>query len=219
MNLSFDNIPNPVVQKHLYGSAREAVGKVVPCYSVFAFNKGEYGITDVVTEIARQIGPCHADLCTWTAAKRDISYMYQFVHSGLFTSTRWLVDRSFLSRQPEMFTHLCETYGPECVRITRTHAKFIILRNENYNISIRTSMNLNKNARLENWEATDNVEMASFFSGVVDAIFDAQVMQCWDHGTEHESQFTNLVLVGGEWVVAGSRAKKGRVKSTKPLLL
>jgi hypothetical protein len=121
-----------------------------------------------------------------------------------------------------MCAHLLEKYGAENVRITRTHAKFIVLRNDKWNICLRTSMNLNKNERLENWEVSDSKAMADFMVGIVDAFYDVQQDQCWEVGTEHEAQFRNLVLVDGEWSVAGAKSKKrkkGYVQSKEPIFL
>lgn len=210
------------IKPELYGSAKAAIGEIYQGMNVLGFSKGEYSLVDLASELARQVGECDAVFCTWTAAKRDISYLYEFVNEHTFRSARWLVDRSFTTRQPEMCAHLLKTYGPENVRITRTHAKFIVLRNDDWNICLRTSMNLNKNARLENWEISDSSAMADFMVGIVDAVYDVQQEECWEVGTEHEAQFNNLTLVDGEWVVAGSKSKKkkrGYVQSKEALLL
>ena len=49
--------------------------------------------------------------------------------------------------------------------------KFAIIRNERWNLAIRTSMNLNPNPRLENFEISDDAELAGFFSRIVENVF------------------------------------------------
>lgn len=58
------------------------------------------------------------------------------------------------------------------MRSTRSHAKFVTLRNDDWNLAIRTSMNLNENERLELLEISDDPALADFLDGQVDQIFE-----------------------------------------------
>lgn len=56
--------------------------------------------------------------------------------------------------------------------MTRNHAKFFMLRNEAWNICCRSSMNLNRNPRLEQFDLDDNLEICEFFAKVIAEIFE-----------------------------------------------
>lgn len=153
------------------GTAFQAIGGIYPGCEIFGFTKGQFSLIDVVTAVLSQTGPAEVSMSTWTAANADIQHCYQFLTSGKIESTRWVVDRSFPSRQPEYFEELVKHFGANSIRITKTHAKFCLIRNENWNIVIRTSMNLNKNPRFENFEISDDPDFADYFQSVVDEIF------------------------------------------------
>ena len=67
-------------------------------------------------------------------------------------SLKMIVDRSFKSRQPKYYKKMIELFGINCIREIRNHSKFMVIRNDNWDIVVRTSMNLNNNPRLENIE-------------------------------------------------------------------
>ena len=155
----------------LYGDASQAIGTLTPGCEIFGFTKGQFSLMDVISEILAQTGPATVDISTWTAAKADIGHAGRFVKDGHILSARWVVDRSFPSRQKGYFKMLVDRFGASAIRMTRTHAKFVLIRNEEWNIVLRSSMNLNKNPRFENFEISDDPAMADFFSDMVDQIF------------------------------------------------
>lgn len=155
----------------LYGDASQAVGELVPGCEVFGFTKGQFSLMDVITAILNQTGPAKVDISTWTAGKKDIGHAEQFVKTGLITDSRWVVDRSFPARQLGYFRLLVDRFGVENIRMTRTHCKFVLVQNEAWNIVLRSSMNLNKNPRFENFEISDDSAMAQYFVEMVDEIF------------------------------------------------
>ena len=65
-------------------------------------------------------------------------------------------------------------FGDDCIRTLRTHAKFAVITNDQWNLAIRTSMNLNENPRLENIEISDDEALATFLLSAVDDIFGEQ---------------------------------------------
>ncbi|MGH6920760.1 MAG: hypothetical protein ACREJ0_24010, partial [Geminicoccaceae bacterium] len=95
---------------------------------------------------------------------------------ALIRSLRMIVDRSFLTRQPEYCATMRLVFGDDTIRTTRTHAKFLLVRNESWDLAVRTSMNLNENPRLENIEISDDRALADFLTAVVDDVFRDQAI-------------------------------------------
>ena len=54
-------------------------------------------------------------------------------------------------------------FGDDAIRCTNTHAKIALITNDVWNVAIRSSMNLNKNPRFENFDIDDNEEIAGLF--------------------------------------------------------
>jgi hypothetical protein len=71
---------------------------------------------------------------------------------------------------PELCELITENFG-DCIRTAKIHAKFCTIKNENWNIVLRTSMNLNSNPRIENFEISDDLRFFEFFNEFVQQCF------------------------------------------------
>lgn len=157
-------------------NAREAVGVLTPGAEIYILTYGQFALLDAIVEILHQTGPARVVVATWTAANADLSRMEQQLstNAGLITDLRWIVDRSFATRQPAYCAKMRELFGDQCIRTTRTHAKFVTIRNDHWSLAIRTSANLNENPRMESLEISDDDALCSFLENVADDLFDEQ---------------------------------------------
>lgn len=152
-------------------SASLAIGDIEKNTDLFILTYGQFSLIDALIAILKKTGPAHVSLSTWTAAHAHLDRSAELMGSGNFLSFRLIVDRSFKTRQPKYFNHMKDIFGANCVREITTHAKFMLIQNDEWNIVVRTSMNLNENPRLENIEISDNKDFACFFKNIVDEIF------------------------------------------------
>jgi hypothetical protein len=155
-------------------SASEAIGPIEPGCEIYGLTKGQFSLIDLIEHILSFTESCRAVISTWTAAGADITFAYRLMSCGKLTSLRFLVDFSFPARQPAYCAALRETFGDDCIRVSKNHAKFVLLRNDFWNIVVRTSMNLNENRRLENFEISDDRGLADFLESVIDEMFEGQ---------------------------------------------
>lgn len=132
---------------------------------------GQFSLVDLIDAVLEVTGPARVDLATWTAAEFDLSQVTEQVTTGRIESMRLVVDQSFVSRAPAFVQAVALRFGAENVRTTRTHAKFAVIRNDEWSVVVRTSMNLNHNARTEWAQVADDAELAAFYVGYVDEIF------------------------------------------------
>lgn len=153
--------------------AAQAIGALEHGCEIFGLTKGQFSISDVIQHCLTQTGPATVDIATWTAALGDIKRAENLLRDGRITRIRFMVDPSFKSRKPEFCKALVDTFGDGCIRTVNSHAKFAIIRNAEWDLAIRTSMNLNPNPRLENFEISDDPNLAQFFTGIVDQVFGA----------------------------------------------
>jgi len=178
------------------GQAFQAIGKLEPGCEIFGFTKGQFSLMDVITAVLSQTGPARVDISTWTAANADIAHCYQFVTSGKITGARWVLDRSFPTRQADYYRELLNRFRPESIRLTRTHAKFCVIRNEKWDIVLRSSMNLNKNPRFENFEISDDAAFADYFEALVDEIFESPDVGEKPSTPEIDREFRQIEVLG-----------------------
>lgn len=156
------------------GDAAAALGPITPGCEIYALTKGQFSLVDVLMHVLEATGPADVVVSTWTAAGADIGFAYDLLRSGVIRSLRFLVDFSFPSRQPAYCAALRERFGDDAIRVCKNHAKFCTIRNDTWNVVIRSSMNLNLNRRLENVEISEDRDLCEYLAGVVDEMFEFQ---------------------------------------------
>jgi len=153
-------------------SARESIGTLAAGARITGVTKGQFSLLDLIRAISDQIGPAALTVSTWSTGIRDTGNLEILIDSGSFTKVSLCLDRSFAGRQPKYVEEVIRVWGQENIRMTRNHAKFFMLRNEAWNICVRSSMNLNRNPRLEQYDLDDSLDLCEFFQGVIDEIFE-----------------------------------------------
>lgn len=146
-----------------------SVGEIYPNMEIYGLTKGQYSIINIIETVLKQTGKADVIISTWTAANAEIKKAEQFLKNGNINKLHFIVDRSFPTRQPKYYELLMRTFG-NIVSLTNSHAKFVIIRNEKWNITIRTSMNLNENKRLENFEISDDKTLVDYLLLICDDI-------------------------------------------------
>lgn len=156
------------------GSAREAIGTLRPGCEILVLTFGQFSLIDGIVTILKQTGPADVVLSTWTAGDTDLTTAANLLESAAITRLRMIVDRSFITRQPGYCAKMRQLFGDECIRTMRSHAKFAVIRNDQWAIAVRTSMNLNTNPRLEQMEISDDPGLADFFTTLADDLWQEQ---------------------------------------------
>ena len=157
-------------------SCRMSIGKLYKGCEIFGLTKGQFSLINVIEECLRQAGPSSVDISTWTAAHAEIKAAFKFLGNGMIKDLRFLVDTSFPNRQPEYCKTLIDTFGEGSVRATRTHAKFVLIRNDEWSLVIRSSMNLNENKRIEVFEISDDKGMTDYLAGIIDEFYSEPII-------------------------------------------
>ena len=152
-------------------SAARCIGKITKGAEIFGITKGDFSMIDILRHVAKEIGPCHCCIGTWTAARAEIKQAWDMLDDKNLLSVKFLVDRSFPQRQPEYYEALLKKFGRDAVRMARFHAKFILLENENFSVAVVTSMNLNLNARIEFYQISEGTPISDYLRHIVDYHF------------------------------------------------
>lgn len=157
-------------------SAQVAIGQLEPGCEVFGFTKGQFSLIHLLDAIVDQVGPSDVTICTWSAADGDVDHAKQWIEAGRVRSLRMVVDFSFQTRKPDVCDALRARFGDDALRVTVTHAKFVLVRAGDWRLVIRTSMNLTHNPRFENFEISDDPQMFDFMQSIVDEIWRDQAL-------------------------------------------
>ncbi len=183
--------------------AAECIGPLLPGMRVVGLTKGQFSLLDMVEAVQAATGPADVTISTWTIAESDSKRVARFLAGGQFRSFTLVIDRSFPARYPQYCSGILERFGPEAIRMTRTHAKFGLIGAGDWRISIRTSMNLNPNPRCEQFELDDDAAIYRFFEEYVSELMVAVPAGLdVDGGTLH-AEFK--AIFAGEAVAARER--------------
>jgi len=162
-------------------TAAEAVADLEPDgREIFGLTRGQFSLVDLVDALLEHTGPAAMTVCTWTAAGKHVARLADALAAGRITSGRWIVDISFVRRCPQEAAAIRQAFGMDAIRVTKTHAKFLLLTNDRWQLVTRTSMNLNVNPRLENFTVAHDPELADFLSAAVNDLWRSQAQTLAD---------------------------------------
>jgi hypothetical protein len=155
-----------------YQSAETAIGTLEPGCRILGLTKGQFSLLDLLRACLAQTGPAHVIVSTWTTGIRDADNARLLLDTGKILSFRLLTDRSFATRQPKYCAAIVRAFGNAAIRCTNTHAKFCLIQNGGWNIAIRSSMNLNRNPRFEQFDLDDDAQIVAFLREHADEMED-----------------------------------------------
>lgn len=176
MQIKRDNITRQYKCADRSESAARTIGDITKGCDILGMTKGQFSKIDIIKHVINEIGACHLVIGTWTAAAADIRSAEILFRDDKILSCRAVVDRSFPTRQPKYYKSFIDVFGEDSVALMNFHAKFAIFKNDNFNIVLRTSMNLNLNKRIEMYEISDSKVMHDMFEDIVDDHFNSQTV-------------------------------------------
>lgn len=136
----------------------------------FALTNGQFSLLDLVEATLDITGPADVLISTWSAGFYDIDRAEKFRGNGLMRTVRFIMDSSDKRGQAKT-GDIASLFGEDAIRATRTHAKFVVITNEAWNVVIQTSMNLNKNPRNEQFSMMDCPTTARKILEIADALW------------------------------------------------
>lgn len=160
------------IQPYCTEAASLHCGDIKKGCDIFGLSNGSFSSVDLVDWVLCATGPADVVLATWTAAAGNLTRAGEFLKNGKIRTLRFLIDGSFVSRKPEYSYEMVKLFGNDCIRTVGIHAKFCLIKNDEWNVVINTSMNLTENKRVEDYRITDDADMMEYMLMMVDDIWD-----------------------------------------------
>jgi len=151
--------------------------------------RGQFSLSDLLVAVLDKTGPAALSISTWTAASTSVQSMLELLQTGQITGCRWLVDCTFVRRVPQLVAEIRRSFGDDAIRVTRTHAKFATVTNEDWQVAIRSSMNLNQNPRLESYEIGHDPQLCAWLEGVLSDVWRSQPRQLAEGSHTEQTQW------------------------------
>lgn len=133
---------------------------------------GQFSLIDMIHETLKLTGPADLYIATWSAGIKDAHQVKWMLDTDLIRGVRLLTDHSYVNRQSKYAMAIEELFGRENIRSSEMHAKFVIIKNEEYSVTILSSMNLNANRTCETFTIYENAEICQFYMDFVNHHFD-----------------------------------------------
>jgi len=157
---------------HRTATAAECIGRLEPGVRVCGLTAGQFSAIDVLEHIADELGPCDFRVSTWTSGLYDVQRGAEMRQNGKVRNIRMLLDRGTFERSPQYAGALIQAVGAENIRCLSVHAKVTIAHGERGAAVVRSSMNLNKNLRTEQFDIDVCQVMADWYTEWFDALWD-----------------------------------------------
>lgn len=157
---------------HRTGNAAKVIGDLAPGVRVTGLTAGQFSAVDALEHMVDQLGPADVRVSTWTTGIYDVERTRAIRVEGRIKDVRFLLDRGTFEKSPKYAGPLIEKLGVEAFRCLSAHAKVIIVHGERGSAVMRSSMNLNKNLRTEQFDIDVDDEVADFYRGWFDALWD-----------------------------------------------
>ena len=129
--------------------------------------KGQFSLLDLMRALLAVTGPADVVISTWSSGIRDTEIAGWLLESGQIRSMQWLVDRSFASRQPEYAAAMDRRFGAGSIATAEVHAKILLLSAGDWRVVVRSSMNLNRNPRFEQFDIDDDAALYDHYFGAL----------------------------------------------------
>lgn len=198
--------------------AAAVIGDIEPGCSIVGITNGQFSLIDIIEHVLGFTGPADLAVSTWTMGVYDQERAAAFYANGALRLVRFIVDPSIFGRKPELSGSLVARFGTSSFRCVNTHAKFCTITNDEWSIAIRSSMNLNPNRRLENFDIDDDRDIAGFLLAIVDEVFN---VFDGDERTQSASFFEEILrkfetakaAAGPQWGAKDARAVASGLKT------
>jgi hypothetical protein len=149
------------------GTAARVIGRLEPGVRVTGVTAGQFSAIDAMEHMVDELGPAAVRISTWTTGIYDVKRA-----RDIRVDIRVLLDRGTFEKSPKYAGPLIEVLGLDAFRCCAVHAKVVIVSGERGAAVMRSSMNLNKNLRTEQFDIDVDEEMAGFYERWFDALWE-----------------------------------------------
>lgn len=157
---------------HRTAKASRVIGPLERGVRVTGLTAGQFSAIDAMEHMVDELGPAAVRVSTWTTGVYDVKRARDIRVRGRITDIRMLLDRGTFEKSPKYAGPLIEVLGVDAFRCVSVHAKVIIVSGERGNAVMRSSMNLNKNLRTEQFDIDVCDEVAGLYTDWFDGLWE-----------------------------------------------
>lgn len=146
----------------------QCIGELIPDQAQQFVTAGRWSLHQLLEYILRKTGPCKLWMTTWTITEEPMRILLSLIREGLILELNAVLDYRIERRKPEAF-QLASSIMTN-IKLTKCHAKVVVLKNDQWNVTILSSANFSKNPRIEVGTIFTDQESAQFHSEWIDQV-------------------------------------------------
>lgn len=193
---------------HRTEDAAATIGKLAPGDRITGVTAGQFSAIDAMEHMIDELGPADVRVSTWTTGLYDAQRAAAIRVEGRIRQMRMLLDRGTFEKSPKFAGPLIERLGINSFRCLGVHAKVIIVSGDRGRAVMRSSMNLNKNLRTEQFDIDVCDAMADFYERWFDLL--------WEESEERVDNRKIIQAVFDRFIAERAVAAEASVSSAKP---
>lgn len=163
-------------------TADAATAGFSPGCHIIGLTMGQFSLIDMIHSILKKTGPADLYIATWSAGIKDAAQVRWMLDTSLIRGVRLLTDHSYVNRQAKYAMAIEDLFGKANIRSSEMHAKFVVIKNEKFSVTILSSMNLNANRTCETFTIYEDAEITDFYLRFIDHHFDS-MREGWERSS------------------------------------
>ncbi len=148
---------------HRTAMAAECIGPLGAGDKVTGITAGQFSAIDALEYLASEMQDADISVSTWTTGIYDVQRSKLLQEKGNIKSIRFLLDRATFEKSPKYAAPMIDAFGVDSFRCMSIHSKVIIVKGVKNSCVFRSSMNLNKNLRTEQFDIDVSDVITGFY--------------------------------------------------------
>lgn len=150
----------------------KCISELVPDQAQQFATAGRWSQHQLLEYLLRKTGPCRLWMTTWTITEEPMRALLMMLREGLILELNAVLDYRIEKRKPEAFQLASQLITR--IKLTKCHAKLLVLKNENWNVTVLGSANFSKNPRIEAGVIFTDKASADFHSHWIDQVIEGK---------------------------------------------
>ena len=150
--------------------ALQALPKLTKSSHLHFVTKGHWSSHELLTSLLAVSGPANVSLTSWGLTEDPVRQLVALRSEGQIKELTMLIDRRIMVHCPTAY-HLAKANIPR-LRLINIHAKVIVVRSADWNITLITSANFTRNKRIEVGVISEDKTLAALHEGWIHEEFD-----------------------------------------------
>lgn len=127
---------------------------------------GRWSMHHLLEYLLLKTGPAKVWMTTWTITEEPMRALLDMIKKGMITQVHAVLDYRIEKRKPEALQLASNIITK--IKLTKCHAKVLVIQNEDWNVTVLGSANFSKNPRIEAGVIFTDRRSAEFHANWID---------------------------------------------------